>query len=133
PLIRALGLSGASGPNCEEEDARRLMAQAAVNYLEKNRQNEEDNTDFAALYDDLKEHYRRRLSSLTPDSASGGQHSDARLYDRFQQLSLELLRVERETAIQLRNNKRINDEVLRRLQSELDLSETRYRSPTDAA
>ncbi|MFI5103505.1 MAG: Na+/H+ antiporter, partial [Terriglobales bacterium] len=74
PLIRALGLSGASGPNCEEEDARRLMAQAAVNYLEKNRQNEEDNADFAALYDDLKEHYRRRLSSLAHDSASGGQH-----------------------------------------------------------
>jgi CPA1 family monovalent cation:H+ antiporter len=40
-------------------------------------------------------------------------------------LKLEALRVERETAIQLRDEGRINDEVLRRLERELDLSESR--------
>jgi CPA1 family monovalent cation:H+ antiporter len=40
-------------------------------------------------------------------------------------LTLEVLRVERETAIQLRDEGRINDEVLRRIERELDLTESR--------
>jgi hypothetical protein len=35
------------------------------------------------------------------------------------------LRVERETAIRLRDESRINDEVLRRVERELDLTESR--------
>jgi len=38
---------------------------------------------------------------------------------------LEALRVERETAVQLRVEGHINDEVLRRIERELDLSESR--------
>jgi len=44
------------------------------------------------------------------------------------ELSLEALRVERQTAIRLRDEGRINDEVLRRLERELDLSESRIAS-----
>ena len=44
---------------------------------------------------------------------------------RHIELSLEALRVERETAIRLRDEGRINDEVLRRIERELDLSESR--------
>jgi hypothetical protein len=40
-------------------------------------------------------------------------------------LFLEALRVERETAIRLRDESRINDEVLRRVERELDLTESR--------
>jgi hypothetical protein len=39
--------------------------------------------------------------------------------------SLEALRVERPTAIRLRNESRINDEVLRHIERELDLTESR--------
>jgi hypothetical protein len=49
-------------------------------------------------------------------------------YAKFLEVSLELLRVERETAVSLRNSGRINDEVLRQLLQELDLSETRYNA-----
>ena len=124
-LIRALGLAGTSGPNCEETEARRLMAEAALARLEK--ASDEGDPDFAALYGDLQEHYRRRLSSLPRDGeeADGSAAAD---YEKFLALSLELLRVERETAIQLRNSGRINDEVLRQLLNELDLSETRYHA-----
>ena len=37
----------------------------------------------------------------------------------------ELLRAERQTAMKLRDEGRINDEVLRRVEHELDLSEER--------
>ena len=61
-LIRALGLAGVTGPNCEETEARRIMAEAALKQL--NKASEEADPDSAALYNDLKDHYRRRLSSL---------------------------------------------------------------------
>jgi monovalent cation/hydrogen antiporter len=123
-LIRALGLAGVTGANCEETEARRIMAEAALSQL--NTTSEEANPHFAGFYDDLKEHYRRRLSSL-PREGEDHEGSDAAEYAKFLALSLELLRVERETAVSLRNSGRINDEVLRQLLQELDLSETRFR------
>ncbi len=50
--------------------------------------------------------------------------SDRQL-ERYRALLGELMRVERKTAVRLRNEGRINDEVLRKLEHELDLSETR--------
>ncbi|HZS25838.1 MAG TPA: hypothetical protein VFB76_01300 [Candidatus Angelobacter sp.] len=124
-LIRALGLAGVSGPNYEEMEARRIMAEAALKHLE--RTGREAKPEAATLFDDLKEHYRRRLTSL-PREGEEQNEADAEAYKEYLELSLNLLRVERETAVQLRNNGRINDEVLRQLLRELDLSETRYRA-----
>ncbi|HZE25329.1 MAG TPA: Na+/H+ antiporter [Blattabacteriaceae bacterium] len=124
-LIRALGLAGATGPNFEETEARRIMAEAALQQL--NKESEGADPDAAALYGDLKEHYRRRLSAL-PLEGEDQEGSGAEAYAKFLAVSLELLRVERETAVQLRNSGRINDEVLRQLLQELDLSETRYNA-----
>jgi CPA1 family monovalent cation:H+ antiporter len=124
-LIRALGLAGSAGPNCEETEARRIMAEAALTHLE--RSGRDAAPEAAALLTDLRDHYRRRLSSL-PHDGGPQEESDAQAYRNSLDLSLELLRVERETAVQLRNNGRINDEVLRHLLRELDLSETRYRA-----
>jgi Na+/H+ antiporter len=124
-LIRALGLGGGSGPNGEETEARRTMAEAALNQL--NKISEEAEPDSAALYDDLKEHYRRRLSSL-PLEGEDQDGSGAESYAKFLAVSLELLRVERETAVNLRNSGRINDETLRQLLQELDLDETRFNA-----
>jgi CPA1 family monovalent cation:H+ antiporter len=79
------------------------------------------------LYEDLKEHYRRRLLSL-PREGEDQDGFDPDANAKFLALSLDLLRVERATAVQLRNNGRINDEVLRQLLHELDLSETRFHA-----
>jgi hypothetical protein len=126
-LIRALGLAGAAGPNCEETEARRIMAEAALDRLE--RVNRDVDPSLAPLYEDLKEHYRRRLSALHQSGVSEEEaKADTKTYERFLEVSLELLQAERETAVRLRNDGRINDEVLRQLLNELDLSETRNRS-----
>jgi len=42
-------------------------------------------------------------------------------------VSLELLRAEREAAIRLREEGRINDDVLRQIEHELDLREARLQ------
>jgi monovalent cation/hydrogen antiporter len=124
-LIRALGLAGSSGPNCEETEARRIMAEAALKHLE--RTGGEAEPEAAVLFSDLKEHYRRRLSSL-PSNGEEHDEADNEAYKQYLEMSLDLLRVERETAVQLRNNGRINDEVLRQLLRELDLSEIRFQA-----
>lgn len=49
-------------------------------------------------------------------------------YAQYLKLSHELLQVERQTALQLRQEGRIEDEVLRELQHELELSETRLNA-----
>jgi len=125
PLIRALGLAGSVGPDCEELEARRIVTTAAMSHLEgaKGR----DSRKSAEVYDDLIHHYRNRLATIQAET-SGGDISDHELHDA---LSLEALRVERETAIRLRNEGRINDTVLRRIERELDLNESRLVNTGD--
>jgi monovalent cation/hydrogen antiporter len=119
PLIRFLRLAGEAGPDCEEREARRLVAEAAVAHLEGARAR--DTGEAAEAYDDLTHHYRQRLASLTANAAESDVIDNA----RHLELSLEALRVERDTAIRLRNEGRISDTVLRRLEHELDLGESR--------
>jgi CPA1 family monovalent cation:H+ antiporter len=122
PLIRVLGLAGAPGLDREEQEARRHITEAALAYLEEARK--KGGEDSEALYEDLIQHYSHRLASFESDGeemAAGGE------YRRFAELSLEALHVERATAIHLRDEGNINDNVLRRLERELDLNESRIR------
>ncbi len=121
PLIRALGLAGAAGPDCEEQEARRIVIDAVLSYLEEAKGR--DSGQSSALYDDLADHYRKRLASLSPGDENQEEAAD---HNRYLELTLETLRIERETAVRLRNEGRINDEVLRRIERELDLSESQF-------
>jgi monovalent cation/hydrogen antiporter len=120
PLIRALGLAGASGRNIEEEEARRVMLETALRRLDEVRESARD--DFDKVFDDLELHYRDRLAILTEEEVDvrSARHM------RFVELSRELIQVERRTAIRLRNEGRINDDLLRQLERELDLAESRF-------
>jgi monovalent cation/hydrogen antiporter len=126
PLVRALGLASKPGFDCEELEARRLMLEAALAQIQ-NRDQGKDLPDSAGLYDDLAKHYAQQLATVQPD-----ENNDVRpdLYARYLDISRELLDVERDTAIRLRDEGRINDEVLRQLENELDLSYTRLNAGT---
>ena len=120
PLIRTIGLAGGVGPKREEQEARRIVIEAAVAHLQ-NAKNK-DSKQSAPEYEELIRHYRRRMARF---QSGNGNREDTADPIRFLQLSLEALRVERATAIRLRDESRINDEVLRRIERELDLSESR--------
>lgn len=126
PLIRALGLAGAAGPSCEEQEARRIVISAAVSHL--NDAKVKDTEDAAPAYEDLTRHYDQRLAGLE-HGGDGQEHPVG--HDRHLELSLEALRVERETAVRLRDEGRINDDILRRIERELDLSESRIAALRD--
>jgi len=141
PLIRALGLAGATGRNIEEEEARRVILETALRRLDEVRESADEvresadevresadevresaRDDFAKVFDDLELHYRDRLAILTEEEADVRSAS----HSRFIELSRELIQVERRTAIRLRNEGRINDDLLREIEHELDLAESRF-------
>ena len=132
PLVRLLGLQGANGPDCEEQEARRIVLEAAVTHLESIRPLQEDDhegnhshDDETELFEDLMRHYRDRLSSLHLVDADKEQ---AAIYRRLNELARSATQVERQTAVNLRNEGRINDHVLRRIERELDLTESRFEA-----
>jgi monovalent cation/hydrogen antiporter len=121
-IIRALGLAGKGGTECEEEEARRIIASTALTHLQGARA--ADSSEFTPVYDDISQRYARRLESLSKDAEDADGMSNKQL-TRYRAVMEELLKVERKTAIRLRNEGRISDEALRKIEHELDLSETR--------
>jgi CPA1 family monovalent cation:H+ antiporter len=126
PLIRALGLAGSASRSPEDQDARRTILEAALRYLDQTRDNAKP--ELVEVYDDLSQHYRSRLASLNDDGTDSGDGIGPASYKQYVEVSLKLLTIERQTAVQLRNQRRISDETLRDLEHELDLSEAKFAS-----
>jgi monovalent cation/hydrogen antiporter len=119
-VVRLLGVAEANGPNLEEEAARRQMLEAALGYLAESR--EKDEAEFATMYEDLRGHYQQRLAVLARDEETDDAMTK-KTHRRLSRIARDMLRVERETAVRLRDQGEINDEVLRELEHELDLRE----------
>jgi CPA1 family monovalent cation:H+ antiporter len=126
PLVRALGLEGSAGPSCEEREARALVLEAGVAHLEQARAERPDVPQ--EVFEDLIGHYRHRIASLNP-AAADQEHVNQHF--SFLEISRETAAVERDTAVRLRNQGRINDQVLRRIERELDLNESRFSGTED--
>jgi Na+/H+ antiporter len=120
-LIRFLGFAGVTGPTYEEQQARRLVLEAALAKLEEFRQGEPSQRD--ELYDHLARQYKHRMASVGDDMEQDGALAEQ--YVRYLDLSRSLRDAERQTALRLRNEGRISDDLLREIEHELDLNETR--------
>ena len=99
-----VGFGRRYGRNTEEEEARGIIIEAALGYLATFAKEQDSNLD--EVFDDLEHHYRHRLAALksdTEDIHTGHYKYQARV-------SRDLLKVERQTAVRLRNQGRINDE-----------------------
>jgi Na+/H+ antiporter len=124
PLVRALGLADSSGPDLEKEAARRKMFQAALSFLQESRA--QNGPELDAFYEDLSGHYRQRLSALSAAEEEPPPDKKADIH-KHHRLIRESLRVERQTAVRLRDEGQINDDALRDLEHELDLREEELR------
>jgi monovalent cation/hydrogen antiporter len=124
PLIRALGLTAQEQHSEEEKLARRKMLQAALDQLRRLR--DEDAPNYAEVYADIEHHYQDRLVALTQKDGGKSDTSHLEHQERYRFINRELRRVERETAIQLRNRREIGDNILHVLERELDLLDTRF-------
>jgi CPA1 family monovalent cation:H+ antiporter len=123
-LIRALGIKDDRSTEREEHQARLRANRAALDRL-----NQIDESGFAKTEarDRLRAEYEdriRQLESFDPGDTRGRWNTFSTEYEN---LSLDTLTVERKIIIQLRNDSVINDEVLRRIQHDLDLAEARIK------
>jgi CPA1 family monovalent cation:H+ antiporter len=128
-VIRALALSAPSNPASKEQDARRLVLEAALAHIEQNRQS--DSSRAADVYEDLAKQYQHRLASVSRVNEEAGIDNSEH-YLQYLDLSRTLLDVERTTALRLRDEGVITDEALRDIEHELDLSETRLAASSHA-
>jgi len=123
-LIRILGLCSASAADEEEETwARQQLIETALAKLASLR-GESDGQHLEA-FERLEEYYRRRQSLL---EAHG---TDVQETDFYSSLAQQLRNVERSVANHLRVEDKIHDEVLRKLERELDLMDERFAPRID--
>ena len=122
-LIRRLGLAEPGRVNLEEQEARRVLLREALVHLDRRRSK---NRDLSAMFGELMASYQRRLDELP---AEREQRSDGPMDRELRRETLlAVLQVERAALIRLRDEERIDDEVLRALQRELDLTEGRVHT-----
>ncbi len=128
-LIRSLRVEDDGTAELEERTARVKANEAALAYLEELKSDAEISHD---ILDRLRAGYDDRLRQLDAGGKSSGDAEPLPSVPLYQRLEQEALTVERRTIIQLRDEYVINDEVLRRIQRDLDLAEARLRgSRTD--
>lgn len=124
PLIRWLGVEDDDSLEHEEREARLAANKAALHRLSEIEEKDPAKADAAKR---LRIEYEDRIRQL---EAIETDHTNRRLRlfsKEYERLSHEGLKQERETILQLRNKDVINDEVLRRIQQDIDLAEARLR------
>jgi monovalent cation/hydrogen antiporter len=124
-IIRGLGLTGSHEEEEEELAARRILFQRALETLQEQLSNasaeeHHDIQDLIHLYEDRLE----AIHDPTPPMANAARHL------RRAQLQLGTLGIERSALLDLRERGLVSDDVLRRLERELDLDETRFTVPS---
>jgi CPA1 family monovalent cation:H+ antiporter len=126
-LIRGLGVTDDHAAEREERTARLKANQAAVALLDDltkgGRVGAETVKRLRIEYEDRI----RQLETFEP----GKEESPHGLFSTdYERLSFEALLVERNTILKLRNEDVINDDVLRRIQRDIDLAEARLHHPS---
>jgi len=119
-LIRALGIRGDGVAAREARAARIAIAQAAIDALERGmpRLDAAHETEYAGR---LIEKYRSRLQHHSANAARRSQ-LDA-VHDSQRQIGRAAIRAQRDELRQMREQDVINDEVMRELESEIDVEE----------
>jgi CPA1 family monovalent cation:H+ antiporter len=123
PLVRWLNIVDDHVPEKEERLARLKANEAALTRIEEMGSSSQARPENVER---LRSEYADRLRQLSKESSH--EEGVRRLFSRdFEELAREALETERDTVIALRNEETINDEVLRRIQRDIDLAEARLQ------
>ena len=125
PLIRFLGVDDSDEDLVHEENKARVAAvEAALDRIEELEAEEWVRADTAERVRRSYSYRRRRFAARFDDDGSESDDIEARSED-YQRLVRELLDAQRDALLTLRNEGRINDAVMRRIERELDLEDSR--------
>ena len=109
--------------NCEEQEARRILLREALVHLDRRRSR---NREQAGMFAELLASYQGRLDALPAEREEPIRGTVDQAHRR--EAILAVLQVERDALLRLRDEGQIDDEVMRTLQRELDLTESRMHS-----
>jgi monovalent cation/hydrogen antiporter len=121
-LIRRLGIEDDDGEEREELAARVAAAEAALERLEELEQEDWTNDDTVERARGMHRYRIRRFQARRDGDGSDGIEERSQAY---QQLTRELLAAQQRALVRLRKSGDISDEVMRRVQRDLDLEDTR--------
>lgn len=124
-LIRMLGLAGAIGMSGEEQEARKIALEEAIGYLEDGRKQRGEA--YFHAFDDLLDRYEHRLAEVASGHEEDAHGHGPQTYRQVVEAAEGAVQAERRAIIRLRNEGRISDDVLRKMERELDLEESRYQ------
>jgi Na+/H+ antiporter len=121
PLIRLLGIQADRMPEQERIHARQVALHAALARLDELAAEDSLSETFIAH---LRSHYEDKLDQVLAQRDGVEDEQDTAFQQRIHK---EVLNAERAAVIRLRDQGRIDDEVLRTLERELDLEDQRLR------
>ena len=125
-MIKKLGLAVGGENNMEERQARLVILNTVLDYLKD--LSRQAKSDHAAIYQDMTRHYQIRATLIEAGGEQMQPEREIALARYERNLTQELRALERSTAVILRNEDKINDELLRTIERELDLTEARFQN-----
>ena len=120
-LIKLLGVSAGDGGAEEERQARLLASQAAVARIDTL---EGDYPGHLELIEHLRETYAHRVEHIEPVEGQTIDEAEEELLEH-RRIRRAVIDAEREAVIRMRDRGELSDEVMRRLERDLDLEELR--------
>jgi Na+/H+ antiporter len=111
----------------EEYDVRTKVVSTAITYIEENHALAADE-----LLKNIKNKYeikynRLQKTDLAPDYFEEGQSESGNIFNEFSKMQVELIAIERKTLQELHRFGKASEEILRKIERELDLEETRLQ------
>lgn len=125
-LIRRLGLAGKNTKAEEKTEARRVMIEAAIAYLEEGKANAGQAN--SPSYDNLLHHYRNMLVSVDATNAHANRgRLNMATYRSVRQIAKDAIQAERQALIRMWHDGTISDSAMRQLEAELDLMDAKQK------
>ena len=120
-LIRVLGITASDGQLEEERQARLVAAQAAVARIDRL---EQEHVGHQELIEHLRESYAHRTEHIDISDGTPRDEAEQELLEH-REIRRKVIDAEREAVIEMRDRGELSDEVMRRLERDLDLEELR--------
>jgi NhaP-type Na+/H+ or K+/H+ antiporter len=118
PMIKMFGITSDGSEHNEERETRMKLASTVIEHIEENYS--------LALSDEvlsqIKSKYEIRMQRIRKDEVA---KMDEKQINEFQRIQQELINKERSFILQLWSEGRVSDEIMRKIEYELDLEETR--------
>jgi CPA1 family monovalent cation:H+ antiporter len=120
-VIRWLGITSGDGEVEEERSARVAAVEAALARIDAL---EKEYPDHKPLIDHLRETYAHRLEHIDISDGTPADEAEQELLEH-REMRRKVIDAEREAVIAMRDRGELSDEVMRRLERDLDLEELR--------